>query len=76
MARATEDALDALHALTVKKLTEALKKDEVSPQMISAAIKMLKENGIDTPARSARIDGLAQALRDLDDDELMAEKFN
>lgn len=76
MSRAAESALDALHAAVAAVLTEALSKrgaEAPSPQMIAQAIKFLKDNGIDAPARSARISHLAAALDDLDLDEVAME---
>lgn len=49
---------------------------EPSPQMISQAIKFLKDNGIDAPAKSQRMSNLAAALQDLDTDELASELHN
>lgn len=74
MGRATEEDLDKLHALVVEKITAALQGDDPSPQMIAQAIKMLKENGIDAPAASQRLTGLAEALKDLDLEELADER--
>lgn len=47
-----------------------------SPQMIAQAIKFLKDNGIDAPAKSERMSNLAAALADLDVDELASELPN
>ena len=66
--RATSAALDALHAKVADVLVKGLAGDEVSPQMIAQAIKFLKENGIDAPATSQRMQDLGAALDDLDMD--------
>lgn len=73
MSRASESALDALHAAVAQVLTDALQgteEDAPSPQMIAQAIKFLKDNGVDAPAKSARLSGLAAALADLSVDEV------
>jgi hypothetical protein len=76
MSRATEGALDGLHAAVATVLTEALKgkgENAPSPQMLAQAIKFLKDNGIDAPAKSERLTGLAAALRDIDLEEVANE---
>jgi hypothetical protein len=43
----------------------------ISPAMVAAAIKMLKDNGVDAPARlSPKVDALAAELADLDLDDV------
>ena len=43
----------------------------LSPAMVAAAIKMLKDNGVDAPARlSPAVDRLATELADLDLDDI------
>ena len=44
----------------------------LNPQLIDKVLKFLKDNGIDSPAKSAAINGLAQALDDLDLDQIGA----
>lgn len=87
MSRASEEALDGLHAMVAQVLTGGLKtttedvfndkgektgtrKVTPSPQMVAQAIKFLKDNGIDAPAKLGRMTGLAQALADLDLDDV------
>lgn len=70
MSRASEKILDGLHEAVASVLTAALKKDDVSPQMIAQAIKFLSTNGINTPAKSKRMTDLQAALEDLDVDEV------
>lgn len=42
----------------------------VNPQLIDKALKFLKDNGVDAPAKSERVDALAQQLSELNlDDE-------
>ena len=81
MSRATPDALDALHGLLAGAIADELKaamerKDEhgnpvpVPAALLNAAMKFLKDNGIDAPASSSRFDPIVNQLRDLDPDEL------
>lgn len=45
----------------------------LNPQLIDKALKALKDNGVDAPARSPRVDALAARLGELDlDDEAVA----
>lgn len=85
--KATEEALDALHGLLAGTLAEQLKaarekKDEqgkpapVPTALLAEVAKFLKQNGIDTPARSQRMDGLARELEQLDLDEAARERLN
>lgn len=81
MSRATEDSLDALHAVVAELLTselQAAKKDAaktgedrkaINPQLIDKAMKFLKDNGVDAPAKSARMSNLIGELEDLDLDQ-------
>ena len=68
MARANEAAFDELHALVAKVLAEQLQVSEPSPQMIAQAIKFLKDNGVDMPAKASRLSPLAASLADLEVD--------
>lgn len=76
MSRASEAALDALHAEVAKVLTAALKGKDPTASMVAQAINFLKANGIDAPARSERLTGLEQALEDLDLDDAFANLPN
>lgn len=69
VSRATSESLDELHGIVAEVLKAGLDSDEVSPQMIAQAIKFLKENGIDAPATSKRMQDLSLALDELDVDE-------
>lgn len=74
MTRASEGALDGLHAAVATVLTDALKgtgDKAPSPQMLAQAIKFLKDNGVDAPAKSERISNLEAALDDLDLDNVV-----
>lgn len=55
----TED-MEVLHALVARVLSEQLKGDEVTPAMLSTAIKFLKDNGIEAAKGSNN-----KALNDL-----------
>jgi hypothetical protein len=68
MSRATDDLLDALHALAASTLIEQVNlyrnaKDAdgnpdpqpVPPALLAQVLKFLKDNGIDSPARAAEV---------------------
>jgi hypothetical protein len=42
----------------------------LNPQLIDKALKFLKDNGIDAPKKSQRVDSLASTLAELDIDEV------
>ena len=78
--RASEDVLDALHGLVAgslkDELTEARNKRDaqgkpvpIPASLILAAMKFLKDNGIDAPAKSPRLSGLASELANIDLEE-------
>jgi hypothetical protein len=92
MSRASDNALDALHAILAEGLTEELRRnlersrlprticvegrsvpnpdyEPLSPKTAAVAAKFLKDNGIDSPATSPRINALADQLGNLDFDE-------
>jgi hypothetical protein len=46
MGRATEDALDELHAAVIQELADRIKKGEAKPADLAVARAMLKDNGI------------------------------
>lgn len=46
----------------------------LSPQFLNQVRGFLKDNGVDAPARSERVGGLAQALQDLEDADLMVDR--
>lgn len=69
MSRADENLFDLLHSLTVSTIIEQVKvytenRDEkgnlhplaVPPALLAQAIKLLKDNGIDSPARAKKLD--------------------
>lgn len=81
MTRASENTLDSLHGLAAEALIEeisAYRRGEVKdkdgntircpPALIAQALKMLAENGIDTPARAGnRVDRLKGLIPDMDE---------
>ena len=80
--RATEQAMDKLHATVATLLTNELQRtanraeakpddpaNAISPQLLSQAIKWLKDNGVSAPAGAKRTEDLAAQLADLDLDE-------
>lgn len=91
--RASEDLLDLIHNLTATSIREeleraarraALPKDDedyqaLNPQLVDKAMKFLKDNGVDAPARSKRVDSLADTLSQLDidtDDPSLISRMN
>lgn len=84
--RASEKKLDELHATVAMLLTNELSRaciraeenpsdpnKAISPQLISQAIKFLKDNGVAASATSPRLDDLTAKLADLDlDDEALS----
>lgn len=78
MSRATNDTADRLHALTFEVLIEQIEAqrrsgEPVSPQLLSQALKALKDNGVTAPLGAARVDGLKDTLfaasQAMDEDE-------
>lgn len=49
--------------------------EPLNTRLLQTAIKMLKDNGIDVPATSARFNGLVEKLQNLDLDEAAAERL-
>lgn len=80
MTRATPDLMDAIHGMVAGSLKTELERameraklpidDEnyapLNPQLIDKAMKFLKDNGVDAPAKSERIDALQGQLNQLD----------
>lgn len=82
MSRASSDLMDMLHGLVADGLKQELERamcarDEdgnpvpLNPQLLDKAMKFLKDNGIDAPKSSPKVDALASQLAglniDLDD---------
>lgn len=69
MARASEDILAALHDAVAKDLLNKVLSGEATAQELSAAIKFLKDNGIEAlPDTDNNIGKLAAALPQFDDE--------
>lgn len=70
MARASEEAADALHALTFQIVQEEIegyreRGEPVPPALLAQAIKLLKDNDISSPVRAQKTkDTLAPHLPD------------
>lgn len=71
--RATDEQLDALHALLAETLLAEFnryieKGEGVPPQFFAQVLKWLKDNGIDAPSRAVKLrDRLAESMPDFDD---------
>jgi len=90
MSRASADLMDLLHGLVADGLKQELErameaKDEegnavpISPQLLDKAMKFLKDNGIDAPKASPKVDALASQLAGLDldlDDVAIENRLN
>lgn len=63
MSRASNEAMDSLHALVAKMLAEGVA--EGDPKAIASAIQFLKNNGIDAPATAPRFSGIVDQLANL-----------
>lgn len=50
--------------------------EPLNTRLLQTAIKMLKDNGIDTPALSKRFDSLVDELRDLPLDDIASARPN
>jgi hypothetical protein len=68
--RATEDLLGQLHAAVAKDLLNKVKSGEASAQELNAAIKFLKDNGIELLSEPGDdLDKLANSLPDFREDD-------
>lgn len=80
MSRASEKALDALHATLAETLTDLIKdgksKGEIASGLLSVARQFLKDNGVDAPAAAERFDDLATQLANIDLDDEAAKRLN
>lgn len=67
--RASEDLLGQLHDSVARQLLAKVESGEASPAELSAAIKFLKDNGIEANiAEGSTLDKLANALPKFDDE--------
>lgn len=84
MGRAGSDLMDMIHGLVADGLSQELRRamsatDEdgnpvpINPQLLDKAMKFLKDNGIDAPKSSPKVDSLAAQLADLDLDDVAVE---
>lgn len=84
MSRASSDLMDMLHGLVADGLKQEIERamtavDEdgqpipINPQLLDKAMKFLKDNGIDAPKSSPKVDALAAQLADLDLEEVAYE---
>lgn len=90
MSRASADLMDLLHGLVADGLKQELERamsarDEegnavpINPQLLDKVMKFLKDNGIDAPKSSPKVDSLATALADLNldlDDAAIEQRLN
>lgn len=84
--RASEGQLDTMHRLVAMLLSNELDRANIraemnpndpsfaiSPQLISQALKFLKDNGVSAPAGAKAVEDLKAQLLDLDlDDEILS----
>jgi hypothetical protein len=72
MSRATNELFDTLHGLLTEAMIEDLKryrqnKEGIPPAFLAQCIKLLKDNGIDSPARAVKmLDTLKGSLPDFE----------
>lgn len=80
MSRATDDLFDELHAMTAETLKAQLDKyrdgrEPVPPALLAQAIKFMKDNGIDSPARAKDVaDKLAPHMPDFGPEDVADER--
>lgn len=75
MAKASNDLLENLHNSVAQMLLAKIESGEASPAEISAAIKFLKDNGIEATRETSKdLDKLAeQSLPQFDDEDNVIE---
>lgn len=72
MSRATEELLERLHNAVAEQLLARISDGEATAADIQAAIKFLKDNGIDGVAKDdSALDRLNKRLQDIPDDALL-----
>lgn len=77
MTRATDESMGALHGLVCDSLIEQIKaykaaNEPIPPALLAQAIKLLKDNGIDQPARKGnKVDTLKDVMPDFDGDNVL-----
>lgn len=74
MSSASKSVMEELHALVARVLSERLEAGEATAADISAAIKFLKDNGIESQGdKNADIQRLSNSLPDLSE---MSDEFS
>lgn len=75
LAGVLKDELEAARERSKDRMVngELVPGEPINPQLLDKIMKFLKDNGVNAPASSARVDGLAAELTALDLDE---EAFN
>lgn len=68
MSKATEQKLSDLHGLVADVLLAQLRGEWVSPQMISQAVKFLKDNGIEAGPENDAMNDLASKVQQFAED--------
>lgn len=78
LAGTLKDELEAAIARSKPRIVDGTEKpgDPISPQLLDKVMKFLKDNGVDAPAKSARVSDLASTLGSLDLDEVAAARPN
>lgn len=70
MAKASDDILEALHCAVADDLLNKVRSGEASAQELNAAIKFLKDNGIEaTKDSQPKLGHIQSALPTFDDEE-------
>lgn len=68
----TKAVLEDLHGMVAQYLLSHLHEKEVDPRVVTAAIRFLKDNGIDAMARPGdTIEGILEALRTAEAEEVV-----
>lgn len=75
LAGVLKDELEAARERSKDRMVngELVPGEPINPQLLDKIMKFLKDNGVNAPASSARVDGLAAELAAIDLDE---EAFN
>lgn len=74
---ASEETLGLLHTAVAEDLLNKIKSGEATPAEISAAIKFLKDNGIEAaPVENSRTTQLANSLPDFNTEGGLHERPN
>lgn len=77
MSRASEDLFDDLHRLTIEAIRDEIKAyrdkgEPIPPALLAQAIKVMKDNGVDSPARAKVVaDTLAAQMPNFDEHDVV-----